>query len=396
MPLSGYIDVCTGSLIAGWVWDSDHPETRVAVEILVDGKPLAQVIAQQYREDLKKVGIGDGTYAFWYTPPSPIDFKSQKISVIVMGTDPYLLRTGAGPISRLSPSDLHRGAKAIGWFHSMDLGGGHWTDGHKTVEQMEAELGRWRFPEDLSGKTVLDIGCADGGFSVAAIRRGARSVLSIDEKMTAGMGFLLRNKVFPLEFKQIDLFSKEFMDLPTFDVIIFAGVLYHVQDPLEALKRVRSKTRELAILETHINESLGASVPYMVYYEANQLRADPTNWWGPNTLCLEAMLRTAGLQATKTFVEFESPSNGRISYLLRPAEGSVYSKVISSATGSRGVLEEYQDMVLRLDNRVRDLERQLEGLKRGNSWPIVPEEGNEPTCRSAPSAQTLSSQRDNF
>ena len=46
-----------------------------------------------------------------------------------------------------------------------------------------------------------------------------------------------------------------------FDVVLFTGVLYHVQHPLEALKRVRSKTGELAILETHVNQSLGSALP---------------------------------------------------------------------------------------------------------------------------------------
>jgi tRNA (mo5U34)-methyltransferase len=218
----------------------------------------------------------------------------------------------------MSIAELHEEAKTIGWFHSIDLGDGHWTSGHKKPDRMRAELAWWKFPADLSDKTVLDIGCADGGYSIAAVRRGARSVLSVDEQLTVGMQFLLKHKLFGLEYKRIDLFSREFAVLPMFDVIIFAGVLYHVQDPVDALKRVRSKTRELTILETHINESLGGSTPYMVYYETNECNQDPTNWWGPNTLCLEAMLRTAGFHATKVFQETENTSNARVCYHLRP------------------------------------------------------------------------------
>ena len=64
MKLAGYIDIWADSLIAGWVWDSDHAEKRVAVEILVDEKPLARLTAGQYREDLKNHGIGGGAHAF--------------------------------------------------------------------------------------------------------------------------------------------------------------------------------------------------------------------------------------------------------------------------------------------------------------------------------------------
>jgi tRNA (mo5U34)-methyltransferase len=260
---------------------------------------------------------------------------------------------------RLSPLELQQKAETSGWFHSIDLGDGHFTKGYKTPERMEAELSCWKFPADFSGKSVLDIGCADGGWSIAAMRRGARYVLSIDEQITSGMGFLLENEVFPLQFRKMDLFSQDFMDLPAFDIIIFTGVLYHVQDPLEALKRVRSKVRELVILETHINESLGRSVPYMIYYEHKELKEDPTSWWGPNIMCLEGMARTSGFHPTQIFIETESPQNSRVAYHLRPEQNSVYSRTIASATGSHSMLEEYIDKVNRYHSRIIELERQI-------------------------------------
>jgi predicted nicotinamide N-methyase len=47
---------------------------------------------------------------------------------------------------------------------------------------MLVEEVHWRIPEDFTGKTVLDIGCADGARSILAWRRGAKFVQSIDEK----------------------------------------------------------------------------------------------------------------------------------------------------------------------------------------------------------------------
>ena len=265
------------------------------------------------------------------------------------------------PPDRPSPAELQRQALALGgMFHSIDLGGGHWTNGLKTPERMQFELAAWRFPDDLHGKTVLDIGCADGGLSVAAWRRGARHVLSIDERTTGAMRFFLSHRVFPLEFEEMDLFSAAFTELPVFDVVLFTGVLYHVQHPLEALKRVRAKTGELAILETHVNESLGTALPYMVYYETNELAAaDPTNWWGPNTPCLEAMLRTAGFRAAKVFQETENAGNARVCYHLTPDPASLYSATLRSATAGNAILEEYRQTIDRLHRQVDDLEARL-------------------------------------
>jgi tRNA (mo5U34)-methyltransferase len=158
---------------------------------------------------------------------------------------------------------------------------------------LSAELTKWRFPSDLTGKSVLDIGANDGGYSVAALERNASRVLAIDANLTDGMRFLLDHEVYPLEFRQIDLFSDEFLALPVFDFVIFAGVLYHVQDPFEALRRVRKVTGELALIETHIDERV-SDFPCMAFYEKNELNNDFTNWWGPNRLCLDGMLRTVG------------------------------------------------------------------------------------------------------
>jgi SAM-dependent methyltransferase len=107
MPIQGFLDICKDDFICGWAWDSDCPETRLAVEIQVDGKPLAQVTAQQHREDLKTSGIGDGRYAYEYRPTPPIDLSARKVLVLVAGTQISLPCSeevrrshGEGPIDR--------------------------------------------------------------------------------------------------------------------------------------------------------------------------------------------------------------------------------------------------------------------------------------------------------
>jgi 2-polyprenyl-3-methyl-5-hydroxy-6-metoxy-1,4-benzoquinol methylase len=93
LTFRGFLDVSTKDLIAGWAWDSDHPERPVTVEIFADGKLLAQVTAQLYREDLRRQKIGDGAHAFSYAPSLPIDPEKQSISVIVAGTGFVLQRS---------------------------------------------------------------------------------------------------------------------------------------------------------------------------------------------------------------------------------------------------------------------------------------------------------------
>jgi len=248
------------------------------------------------------------------------------------------------------------------WFHAIEVLPGVWTRAHKSPDYMALELAAWRFPDDLTGKTVLDIGCADGGFSTAALKRGAASVLAIDEQKTFGMTEIDASCEFPsLEFRNVDLFSDAFMALPRFDFIIFTGVLYHVHDMLEALKRVRLRAAGTVLLETHVNESLGSEPPLAVFYEHDELGADPTNWWGPNLACLEAMLRTAGFAFERSHLSWENEThaNGRVSYLLTPIEGSVFGHVAGGATGSQSMLHEAYRHIEMLEKEIAELRVRL-------------------------------------
>jgi tRNA (mo5U34)-methyltransferase len=84
------------------------------------------------------------------------------------------------PSSAPDPSDLeslNQQIKAIDWWHPIDLGNGVVTPGIDCTPSRLAEI---RLPEDLRGKSVLDIGAWDGFFSFEAERRGARRVLATD------------------------------------------------------------------------------------------------------------------------------------------------------------------------------------------------------------------------
>src|SRR4051812_15885159 len=219
----------------------------------------------------------------------------------------------------LSRNVFERAQKLGFWFHSIPFPDGRVTVGNKSLTQQHDELLRWQFPSDLTGKTMIDIGCADGFYSIVGRARGARRVLSIDDQQTMGIQFLLENKVYPIEYRKLDVMSSEFLDLEPFDFVHFAGVFYHLQNPVEAFKRVRRITGEVALIEGHINETYGRELPYAVYYEGSELNNDPTNWWGPNLPCLEAMIRTAGFSRYQlTGIVDERAGNKRASFLAYP------------------------------------------------------------------------------
>ncbi len=66
--ISGYIDIIAPHEIAGWAIGHAHPELPLLLEIRLDDRVLANVLACDYRGDLVEAGLGRGRCAFRFTP----------------------------------------------------------------------------------------------------------------------------------------------------------------------------------------------------------------------------------------------------------------------------------------------------------------------------------------
>ena len=198
-------------------------------------------------------------------------------------------------------TDRQAKADALRWYHTIDLGDGVVTKG---VDNSPERLARVRLPEDLSGRSVLDIGAWDGFFSFEAERRGAARVVASDHYAWHGTGWgtgqgkagfelaraMLHSRVEDVDVDVMELSAER---VGTFDVVLFLGVLYHLPNPLLALERVSSVARDLLILETVV-DMVGASRPAAAFYPGRELHDDPTNWWGPNHAAVRGMLESVG------------------------------------------------------------------------------------------------------
>jgi tRNA (mo5U34)-methyltransferase len=196
--------------------------------------------------------------------------------------------------------ELKKEVAKIRWWHRIDLGNGIVTPGY---DQSPRKLKKLKMPADLSGKSVLDIGAWDGFFSFEAERRGAKRVLAVDSFCWSGEGWgtkagfnlarkALRSKVEDREMEVLDISAEE---IGTFDLVLFSGVLYHMPHPLLSLERVFSVTGNQLILETEVDMEWHRR-PAMAFYPGDDLSDDATNWWGPNAVAVEAMLKTVGFR----------------------------------------------------------------------------------------------------
>jgi tRNA (mo5U34)-methyltransferase len=197
----------------------------------------------------------------------------------------------------------------IKWFHTIDLGNGIVTRGEDYLSPKR--LKRLRFPESLRGKTFLDIGAWDGFFSFEAERRGASKVLATDEFIWAGKGwaskagFELARRVLGSKVEDclISVYDISPSRVGLFDVVLFSGVLYHLEDPYLGIRNVASVTKELLILETHTDLEW-IRRPAMAFYPGAEVRGDETNWSGPNTAAVKAMLSCCGFTDIKVVYSY--------------------------------------------------------------------------------------------
>jgi len=87
MSIQGYVESHLGAHISGWAWDSERPELRVALEIYRDNTLLCRLTAENFRQDLKDAGIGDGGHGFSYNDPALVGADREQISVIAADVD---------------------------------------------------------------------------------------------------------------------------------------------------------------------------------------------------------------------------------------------------------------------------------------------------------------------
>lgn len=224
------------------------------------------------------------------------------------------------------------------WFHSIDLGGGLVTPGLKKPAQLEHELGTLHLP-DCEGRSVLDVGAWDGFFSFEAERRGARRVVAldhfvwsmdleaqahhaarasllgrplVDQSRVPGLwnpgtlpgkrGFDTAHRILDSQVEQVveDFLAASVEALGSFDIVLFLGILYHLPDPLPALRKLAVLTRHVAIIETAAILIPGLEhLALFEFYGQSELNEDPSNWWAPNAKGLCDSLLAAGFRKTR-------------------------------------------------------------------------------------------------
>jgi tRNA (mo5U34)-methyltransferase len=222
---------------------------------------------------------------------------------------------------QLSPDEIQERVRSLGqWFHNIDLHGvktapDHFLGDYPTM--------KWRhfahaIPQDLRGKSVLDVGCNAGFYSIEMKKRGAARVVAIDSDdvyLNQGRFAAEVSGFGDIEFRNMSVYDVGRLG-EKFDLVIFMGVLYHLRHPLLALdilhdevvgdtlvfQSMQRGSKEVMRLEPDYDFSETSifdndAYPKM-YFVEKRYSHDPTNWWIPNRACVEGMLRSSGFVIT--------------------------------------------------------------------------------------------------
>ena len=235
----------------------------------------------------------------------------------------------AGRPARLAHVGMSLDAKRAGaaefdWYHTIDLGDGVVTAGLYDHRRLVPAYG---LPDDLAGKSALDVGPAHGFFAFELEARGADPVVTVElprwsehdaspqlrdqfeaessdvttrDYLHGALAFAIEARSSRVEQRFGNVYDLSPETTGQFDLVFCGSMLLHVSDPLRALYAIRSVTRESAIIATAIHQDRFGRQPRAVFAGQAQNQV----FWLPNMRALEAWCLAAGFdrcELGKTF-----------------------------------------------------------------------------------------------
>lgn len=232
--------------------------------------------------------------------------------------------------------ELNRIAGEPTWMYEFDLGGGTRTrtmspelmDIHRTRAALAAPTASVELAQAGVGASAIDLACSEGWFAHRLLEWGARRVIGVDIRAeNIRRAVLVRDRLGIGEerlcLQRADVYELEAEVAGTFDVVLCMGLIYHLENPVGALRIARSLTRGVCIVESQLTEQvapirhgwgetgqfLEQEASWAAYLEPAQLQAEnPIASFGgavsfiPNRAALMSAMAAAGFSRCEPLV----------------------------------------------------------------------------------------------
>lgn len=169
------------------------------------------------------------------------------------------------------------------WFYRYVFSNGVETDGpDPTTQAVHDARAHLIFPlldrivgERWGASECVDLACHEGWFAMQLAARGAAAVRGVDiREEHVDKANLIKDVagLTNVTFEQRDLYGLNPAELGTFDVTLFLGLLYHLDNPVGALRIVRSLTRGVCVIETQVSRPAD---PLQCLWGSGEARSGP-------------------------------------------------------------------------------------------------------------------------
>jgi tRNA (mo5U34)-methyltransferase len=179
---------------------------------------------------------------------------------------------------------LYQQALERAWFYPLTLPDGRVLpsthDGrvdaiHVTRSRMLDAFIAKKFNGDRSALSAVDLACHQGWFSLQLARAGFGSVAAIDARAEHVADADLLAKVYGLSAiapRQRDVFALTPQQDGTHDLVLMFGLLYHLENPVGALRVARSLTKTACVIETQVVPHMSGMVDWGSYEYVRPLK----------------------------------------------------------------------------------------------------------------------------
>ncbi|MCX7919004.1 MAG: methyltransferase domain-containing protein [bacterium] len=175
-----------------------------------------------------------------------------------------------------------------GTYHRLNFGSGIVIQG---IFDLTKYLHFYNLPENLTGKTVLDIGTASGFFALESARRGAQ-VTAID--IYCFLPKIVPYLAIPINYQEKSIYELE-QGFGQFDLVICGSLLMHLPEPFEAIRRIRRVCRDRAIISTQcFEQDTAESRPICEFIGQKASDENYYTYWKISAAALRHMMLVAG------------------------------------------------------------------------------------------------------
>lgn len=163
------------------------------------------------------------------------------------------------------------------WFYRFTLPSGKVTstydDGaldriHDTRLAMLQQVVDGHFGGSLAGNNAIDIACHQGWFATKLAGWNADDVLAVDARAEhVADTTLIRDalQLSKLRVEQSDVHALDPARSGQFDLVLMLGLIYHLENPVGALRQARALCRDACVVETQVVPGMSGMVDYGSY-----------------------------------------------------------------------------------------------------------------------------------